>query len=209
MRGNQHWKTGLLLGLLSTRMLAQQATPVDFTIVVYDSAQVGIKKLDRTENLVAAILLTAGISLRWIAGPLQDPQTLETDFTAYSRQECDSRPVPPVLRVRVLARAPAGTPPQALGFSLPCAPEGVQVTVYVDRAEMVTAAGGPTFGRVLAYAIAHELGHVLLHSTDHDATGLMKSIWSKADWQRAAVSIIPFSPANLRLVALYRVRHQN
>ena len=88
---------------------------------------------------------------------------------------------------------------------IPCATErGVQVILYADRTAQVSQAGGPTFVRVLGYAIAHELGHVLLHSGDHEAAGLMKDIWTRRDWQRAAVEIIPFSPTEVqRIVALH------
>jgi hypothetical protein len=58
----------------------------------------------------------------------------------------------------------------------------------------------PTFGRVLGYALAHELGHVLIRSAGHEDSGLMKGVWSKADWQRAAVTIIPFSPEQTRRI---------
>lgn len=34
----------------------------------------------------------------------------------------------------------------------------------------------PTFSRVLGYALAHELGHVLLHSAGHENSGLMKGV---------------------------------
>jgi hypothetical protein len=53
---------------------------------------------------------------------------------------------------------------------------------------------------VLGYAIAHELGHVLLHSDAHARTGLMKGTWSEPDWQRAAVRVIAFSPAEAQQI---------
>jgi hypothetical protein len=90
--------------------------------------------------------------------------------------------------------------------SLPCAKRGVQVTIYADRAADVSGAGGPTFGRVLGYATGHELGHVLLHSGVHDTAVLMKGVWSKRDWQRAAVSIIPFGPTDMRRIAAFHER---
>ena len=73
--------------------------------------------------------------------------------------------------------------------------------IFADRAAAVSERGGPTFGHVLGYTIAHELGHVLLHSGAHDMAGLMKDIWSKRDWQRAAVSVIPFSPSDVQRIA--------
>ena len=54
--------------------------------------------------------------------------------------------------------------------------------------------------------MAHELGHMLLHSGAHAPTGLMKGIWSKTDWQRAAVSVIEFSPAQVQQIAALHER---
>jgi hypothetical protein len=54
---------------------------------------------------------------------------------------------------------------------------------------------------VLAHALTHELGHVLLRSDLHEKSGLMKAIWTESDWQRAAVTIIPFSLDDMRFIA--------
>jgi DNA-binding MurR/RpiR family transcriptional regulator len=74
------------------------------------------------------------------------------------------------------------------------------VTIYADRIAKVSETAALTFGRVLGYAMAHELGHVLLHSVAHEDIGLMKSVWSRFDWQRAAVSVIPFNPRQSRQI---------
>jgi hypothetical protein len=44
------------------------------------------------------------------------------------------------------------------------------------------------------------LGHVLTHSTGHANSGLMKGVWSKTDWQRAAADLILFSPEQARRI---------
>ncbi len=201
MGANMTWRTGLFLSLLSIAALGQELPSLKMTVVIYDSAHVGAKTLDRVERSAGTILQTAGIELRWDTGPLQDLRNLGTDFTAYSPSNCQNRSASAILRVQILPRAPSGFAAQALGYSLPCAKRGIEVTIFADRAAAVSERGGPTFGRVLAYAIAHELGHVLLHSGAHEAAGLMKDIWSQRDWQRAAVSIIPFSPGDVQRIA--------
>jgi hypothetical protein len=206
MGANKTLRMGLLLSLLSTAALSQASPHLKVTIVIYDSAHVGAKTLGRTERIAGTILQTAEIESRWDTGPVQDLGNLGTDFTAYSRGDCEHRPTSAILRVHILPRAPSGVAAQALGYSLPCPKGGVQVTIFADRAATVSEMGGPTFGRVLGYAIAHELGHVLLHSGAHDAAGLMKGIWSKRDWQRAAVSIIPFSPTDVQRIAALHQR---
>ena len=206
MVGKKSWRTGLLLYLLSAAALGQGWPQTKLSIVVYDAAHVGPKTVERAEGLAGTILLTAAMQSRWQAAPVEELRNLGMDFTAYTAKACQADPVSAVLRLQILPRAPAGLSPNALGFSLPCARSGVQVTIYADHVAKVSERGGPTFGRVLGYAIAHELGHVLLQSDAHATAGLMKGIWSKSDWQRAAVSIISFSPADVRQIATLHKR---
>jgi hypothetical protein len=70
----------------------------------------------------------------------------------------------------------------------------MQVSIYADRVEAVSRTTLAGFYRVLGHALAHEIGHVLLRSCAHDDRGLMKGVWVKGDWQRAAVSILLFTP---------------
>jgi len=198
------WRRGVfLLSLLSSVALSQAPPRRQFSIVVYDAAGIGTKTLERTEHFGEVILSASGLPSIWSAGKASDLASLGTDFTARTTRECLVGPIPPVLRVRVLRTAPPGVAPQTLGFSLPCARAGVPVTIYADHAATVSQAGGPTFCRVLAYAIVHELGHVLLRSEAHEASGLMKAIWSKGDWQRAAVSFISFTPVDVRRIVAF------
>ena len=58
-------------------------------------------------------------------------------------------------------------------------------TVYVDRVESVARGAGIDRRRVLGLAIAHEIGHVLLNSNSHAASGLMRADWSRHELRRA------------------------
>ncbi len=178
MHSHKIWKTGLFLSLLATAALGQETPRLEITIVVYDSAHVGAKSLDRTERIAGTILQTAGLELRWGTGVLEDLGDLGTDSTAYSPRDCENRPTSASLRVQILSRAPSGFAAQALGYSLPCAKRGIQVTVFADKVAAFSEREGPTFSRALGYAITHELGHVLVRSRAHQTEGLMKNIGS-------------------------------
>jgi hypothetical protein len=158
MCANKTWTARLFISLLATAALGQESPHFNVMIVIYDSAHLGAKTLDRAEVTAGTILQTAGIGLRWGTGGVQDLNNLGTDFTVYSREDCEHRATSAILRVQILPRAPSGVAAQALGYSLPCAKRGVQVTIFADRTTNVSQMGGPTFGRVLGYAIAHELG---------------------------------------------------
>jgi hypothetical protein len=187
------WKSGALL-IIWALAGAGQTLSIKIQIVVYDSGKIGLKTLSAAESVTGEILSAAGLDSKWTAGPISDLERLGMDFTAWTPAECANASSPDFLRVQVVAHAPVGFQAQALGFSLPCATTGIQATLYADRVAKVSGPMAPTFSRVLGYAMAHELGHVLLHSGRHDHIGLMKGAWSRSDWQRAAVSIIPFSP---------------
>jgi hypothetical protein len=206
MGASKCWRTGFLLSLLSTAAMGQVRPNIKLSVVVYDAAQLRTQTLESAERLAGTVLLTAAIQSTWVAGPVEDLRNLGMDFTAYPAKGCRAAPVSAILRLQILPRAPAGLAAHALAFSLPCARSGLRVTIYADRVAKVSEAGGPTFGRVLGYAIAHELGHVLLQSDAHATAGLMKGLWSKGDWQRAAVSIISFSPAEARQITTLHKR---
>jgi hypothetical protein len=206
MGAKTRWRTSFLLSLLSTAIVGQEPPRVKLSIVVYDGAHVGPKTAEHAEDLAAKILSTASIQSSWVAGPVEELGNLGMDFTAYAAKACHADLGPAIVRLRILPHAPAGLPAQALGFSLPCARSGVQVTIFADRVATVSETGGPTFGRVLGYVMAHEVGHVLLQSDTHTTAGLMRGIWSKSDWQRAAVSIVSFSPAEARQIAALHKR---
>lgn len=177
-------------------------------ISIYDLAHVGSKTLIQSEQLVTAIFAAAEVDARWTTGSVLDARPVMLDFSPRDAGECRAA-LASVLLVQIMARAPSGFPPQALGFSLPCAERGVQVTVYEDRVELVSRTTLASFPRVLAYALVHELGHILLRSSLHTQSGLMKGIWTKSDWQRAAVTIIPFSPDQARFIAARLAAGQN
>jgi predicted Zn-dependent protease len=48
--------------------------------------------------------------------------------------------------------------------------------------------------QVLACAIAHELGHLLLPLRGHSADGLMRACWSRSEFQRAEQGQLKFLP---------------
>lgn len=199
MRAIRVWKSGLPLALCAL-CSAGESLPVKIQIVVYDRAALAPKTLSSAEGVTGKILLASGVEAQWSADPTSDLQRLGMDFSARTSGECVGVRTLSLLRVQVLARAPTGLSAQALGFSLPCATTGIQVTIYADRVAEVSETMAPTFSRVLGYALAHELGHVLLHSAGHEDSGLMKAVWSKSDWQRAAVSIMPFSAEQARRI---------
>jgi hypothetical protein len=65
-----------------------------------------------------------------------------------------------------------------------------RVRAEADRYEVST-------GLVLACAIAHEVGHLLLPVRTHAAAGLMRACWSRDEFHRAEQGQLTFLPAEV------------
>jgi hypothetical protein len=197
--------------LLMTICVVKVAGAGPLSLLIYDRAHVASKTLIQAEGVASEIFARAGIEARWAPRPDLDGGTLLNDFSAATGQVCAQPLHSATLRVEILPYAPRGFSPQALGYALPCAKSGMQVTIYADRVETVSQTTLAAYYRVLGHALAHEMGHVLLRSGAHDDSGLMKGVWARSDWQRAAVSIVPFTRGQSRIISeqLRRVEGYN
>jgi hypothetical protein len=61
---------------------------------------------------------------------------------------------------------------------------GVLATIYVNRVELMAELSSTDAAVLLGRAIAHELGHLLLATNMHSASGLMRAQWSLRDLRR-------------------------
>lgn len=187
---------GCLLGTIAIHAAAQtqeleHSKRGRVTVRVYNLAHVDRRTLSEAQAHAATILAQAGVDADWLEGLPSDPDAHRTDSTGH--QSCATSHAPAELKLRIIAAAPAGLP-SALGFALPCAQSGVQVTIFADRIEATlhhTVASSP---RILGHAFAHEIGHVLLRSPEHSGQGIMRAFWDRADWQRVAVEHLAFTP---------------
>ena len=74
--------------------------------------------------------------------------------------------------------------------------DGTLATVYVDRVEWLADQAATDSTRLLGFAVAHEIGHLLLGTNDHARTGLMRALWSRAEVQAASTADWRFSNAD-------------
>ena len=123
------------------------------------------------------------------------PEAHEADFRAEAlgNGPCSGLPRSG-LRLRIVAAAPRGLNKHTLGYASPCAAFGIDATIFRDRIETAAQNVVPFMPRILGHAMAHELGHVLLRSAEHPATGLMRRRWTQSDWERVMTSMLPFTP---------------
>ena len=86
---------------------------------------------------------------------------------------------------------------------------GTYATVFLKPAEEKASDANLPRTIVLAYAAAHEVGHLLLGDQAHTPQGLMKATWDTNDFQAMAQNDFHFSPEQTReLTSRYGTAHQ-
>ena len=177
---------------------------------VYDTTVMSVA--DQTVALRAAtgVLAAAGIDISWLICGSSDAAANPADCAApLTRDEL-------AVRLVRLAGTPSPRGQLSLGYSLldMSVGGGTLATVYVDRVEWLvsqarddqdrrrgswklevgSSSEGAAAARVLGFAVAHELGHLLLGTNAHAAAGLMRAVWSRSDLQRTNPADWRFTP---------------
>ncbi len=91
--------------------------------------------------------------------------------------------------------------PMALGMT-PAKPgaRGTQSYVFWQRVQRYGQKYAAGFDMLLAVAIAHELGHMLLPEGSHSRHGLMHASWDIGHFRSAAAGLLHFSPESAELI---------
>ena len=75
-------------------------------------------------------------------------------------------------------------------------------TVFPDVVALVARDAGVDARRLLGYAVAHEIGHLLLNSPQHSSAGLMRALWSRLELQERRTGDWVFSNAEAETMRL-------
>lgn len=156
-------------------MLATAADAAAATLVVrtFDLTGLSGDEMSVAQAAAGAILREAGLVLDW------------QDCSA----GCADEPGAPHILLRI-AQAPRTAAAGSLGYSVVDigSGSGTLATVFADRiasAALRTRMGMPL---LLGRAIAHEIGHLLLGTSRHSASGLMRALWSDQELRRDAAA---------------------
>jgi hypothetical protein len=162
-------------GLLLVVASFANAGPIDehrVAVRVYDRAGLDTRTSSRALEIAREALRSSSIDVEWT-----------TCVPGRPNAACD-RPLGGASSCVSYARSkrqPAS--PQALGDALVDMTTGSAVfaTIYVQRVHRLAQTAGTDDAEVLGYAIAHELGHLLMASHLHSEEGLMRSQWRERD----------------------------
>ena len=83
---------------------------------------------------------------------------------------------------------------EVMGAAMRTAAGNAIAYVYYRRVQAQANRYQVSIGSVLACAIAHELGHLLLPGTPHASAGLMRACWSRDEFNQADQGQLRFLP---------------
>jgi hypothetical protein len=120
-----------------------------------------------------AIFADAGFALHWMRCRSKVPAT----------DRCALPLAGAELAVRLVSAPQQSSSPRALPLGYSLVDGGTQggalATIYVDRVRWLASASTADLATLLGRAIAHEIGHLLLGTTEHGGIGVMRAIWSR------------------------------
>src|SRR5262249_2504331 len=172
---------------------------------VYNYAGLDPASLADSEKVATSIFHNVGIDPVWVDCP-----TSKKNVVAF--QACDSPMGPADFVARILPRSMANKArhsQDALGFAQICSisEPACELNVFYYRVDEL-ATKGYRGDRILGYAVAHEVAHILLGRA-HSDEGIMRASWSSSDLNRISLGLaLDFSrdqSSQLRLALVHRV----
>jgi hypothetical protein len=167
------------LACMTFLMTALVIVNLQIVVRTYDSVGVAPADMDRARASVGAILASIGIEPIW-------PPCHETICTG---------PVKPhEVMVRIVRSGPQSVE-GSLGYSVVDVSRhtGSLATIYDDRVHALAEQAGVDPGLLLGRVMAHEIGHILLGTSSHARSGLMRAVWASGELRRDLKSDWVFS----------------
>ena len=152
---------------------ATRPAPETQTILVYDEAHVPPHVLRQAKDGAARILALAGVQVQWLhCTPEPGECTKGLDRT--------------LLVMHIAATRWGLEEAEATGIALLAPEGGIHFYVFYNAVKrLATVEVRPEV--ILAHAIAHEIGHLLLCLGEHTPVGMMQGHWSAQELHKAAM----------------------
>lgn len=169
--------------------LAELASPVSVRVYVKGAVLVPRAELRAAEATAGTLFTRMNLRITWIEGKpaVADASNADASNSAV------------VLHVRFQREPRETCSSDALAYAKPFLKGPKTITVLLDRIRRV--AGGTCSEQcVLGYILAHEIAHTFERTTDHAATGVMKSAWDRQDNMAMARGLLDFTPVDVELI---------
>lgn len=155
------------------------------TVALFNDARVPPTVLSGAQEAASYVFAKSGIDIRWMLCGREDESPEE-------RSACSQPKFPEHLDMHIVSGCPR-LPTSVFGISY-LSPEGIGSQADVFYAKIAAFRQSPAeLSTLLGYAMAHELGHLLLGTNSHSPTGLMRADWRTKDLTGMAQGGLGFS----------------
>ena len=151
-------------------------------VIVLNQSAAPVSVIENAEDRSREYFLPAGIRLTWI--------------NAVADIDWEGPEV--ILRAAILSHAPRTRRIESCGSALPKRNGGLQIFVYYDRVAALSRAADLPIQVVLSGVLAHEIGHMLLRSSEHSVAGLMRGEWGIRELEELGQGRLGFTPQQKR-----------
>jgi hypothetical protein len=187
------------LGLIgsSQAAFAADSQPPTITVLVHNQAAIPADIVSEAKDLLGQILVEAGLVIRWV-----DP-SIDREYSVVNPASNSLRTFTVQLIIRRAAVGPASETGSVMGTTIGDVHEtGGSAFVFYDRVLLVAHGHQQGVATVLGYAIAHEIGHLMLPYPAHSERGIMRAEWGGDDLRHAANGLLGFTPSQAALMRL-------
>jgi hypothetical protein len=159
------------------------------TIRLYDTSGMPAADLRSAMLTADAALRSAAIASAWVVCPAPGAAP------AANSSGCTGLPHESDLLVRIVRAPQAVLSADTLGFAAvdAAAGRGTLATVFADRIVRLAKRSAMDGATLVGYAMAHEIGHLLLGTDAHAPRGLMRAAWTLTEINRRIPSEWRFS----------------
>jgi hypothetical protein len=148
--------------------------------------------VSKAEHEAGRILGEAGLNVIWIDCPLGQSAVIRQDPCREPLEAAD-------VALRLLSESKTNKfEDTAFGFAV----VPVLASVYYDYVARLARSDDAEFEIpvVLGCVIAHEIGHLLLGSNSHSASGIMQGHWERGQVRQAVTGTLIFTPEQAKLI---------
>ena len=191
----QHWamkpnlvgrNASMILGLMLATVPGFSKTPVSdvrLTVRLLDYVNLPAGARREVASTATRVLAQAGVAVEFVE--------CFTDGVDSGTPACTAPlgPADLILRIFQPKFAPKG---ELLGYAAMTSEGGAYITVFINPAQRKARVGSLDDGVFLGYAVAHEIGHLLLGANSHSTSGIMRPAWRPVDEEWMAKGVLVF-----------------
>jgi hypothetical protein len=199
---SRHVLSLVVVTLLPLPASAAETLWTEIIVRVYDTTGVAPEARRAALKIAASIVSSASIDvvMRTCTGSKRQPSS-----ASRRPDPCNSPLAAGELALRIVSSGDAvdddrSTRPLGQALIDTKARTGVLATVYADRVNWMAARTGVDADELLGRAIAHEVGHLLMGTSTHGTTGLMRAVWSQSEMRRGETRDWDFEPQEIAAI---------